>query len=70
MDPEHPSTPSEGPDLTILTRVEGELEDVEQALDRLDDGSYGTCKVCGGPIDDERLAAAPAASLCAEHAGT
>jgi DnaK suppressor protein len=69
VDPEHPSTPSEGPDLTILARVEGELAEVEQALTRLDDGTYGTCQVCGGAIDDERLAVAPAGSRCADHAG-
>ncbi len=68
MDPEHPSTPGEGPDLTILTQVESELGDVERALARLDDGTYGTCSVCGGTISDERLAAEPAASLCGEHA--
>jgi RNA polymerase-binding transcription factor DksA len=68
VDPEHPSTPSEGPDLTILTRVEAELADVEQALARLDDGTYGTCKVCGGAISGDRLAASPAAALCVEHA--
>ena len=71
MDPEHPSTPSHverAPDLSILTKVEGELADVERALSRLDDGTYGTCEICGAPIDDERLAAEPATPFCAEHA--
>ena len=41
-------------DLSILERVEGELADVEHALRRLDDGSYGTCEACGRPIGEER----------------
>lgn len=55
-------------DLGILDAVEGELDDVEHALRRLDDGSYGTCEACGRPIGAERLAALPATRLCVEHA--
>ena len=51
-------------DLSILERVEAELADVEHALQRINDGSYGTCEACGKPIDDERLEAVPAARLC------
>jgi RNA polymerase-binding protein DksA len=40
------------------------LADIETALRRLDDGSYGTCVVCGKPIADERLQAVPWATLC------
>jgi RNA polymerase-binding transcription factor DksA len=54
-------------DLSILEQVEAELADVEHALRRLDDGTYGTCEVCGKPIPDERLEAMPAARLCLEH---
>jgi RNA polymerase-binding transcription factor DksA len=54
-------------DLSILEQVEAELADVEHALRRLDDGSYGTCEVCGKTIPDERLEAMPAARLCLEH---
>lgn len=71
MDPEHPSTPSpveRVPDLSILAQVEGELADVERALARLDDGSYGTCEVCGEPIDGERLRIEPATARCGAHA--
>ena len=55
------------PDLTILTQVESELADVERALARLDEGTYGTCQACGALIDDERLAAEPGTAFCAEH---
>jgi RNA polymerase-binding transcription factor DksA len=54
-------------DLSILEQVEAELADVEHALRRLDDGTYGTCEVCGKVIPDERLEAMPAARLCLEH---
>jgi RNA polymerase-binding transcription factor DksA len=51
-------------DLSILESIEAELADVEHALRRLDDGTYGICEACGKPIDEERLAALPAARLC------
>ena len=54
-------------DLSILEQVEAELADVEHALRRLDDGTYGTCEVCGKVIPDERLEAMPATRLCLEH---
>jgi RNA polymerase-binding transcription factor DksA len=41
---------------------------VLDAIERLDDGSYGTCAVCGQKIDDERLEARPEAITCREHA--
>jgi RNA polymerase-binding transcription factor DksA len=43
---------------------------LQQALDRLDEGSYGSCLVCGATIDDERLEARPEAATCREHADT
>lgn len=70
MDPEHPSTPpavERVPDLAALTSVEAELADVERALTRLDEGSYGTCEVCGAALGDVRLASEPAAARCDEH---
>jgi RNA polymerase-binding transcription factor DksA len=51
-------------DLSILERIEAELADVEHALRRLDDGTYGTCEACGRPIDEQRLEALPATRLC------
>ena len=51
-------------DLSILEQVEAELADVEHALRRLDDGTYGTCEACGKVIDDARLEALPAARFC------
>lgn len=54
-------------DFSILEQVEAELADVERALKRLDDGTYGTCEACGAAIGDERLAAMPATRFCVEH---
>jgi RNA polymerase-binding transcription factor DksA len=43
---------------------------LRQALDRLDEGGYGLCQVCGASIDDERLEARPEALTCRTHADT
>ena len=51
-------------DLSIREQVEAELRDVERALERLDEGTYGMCEVCGKPIGADRLAAVPAARHC------
>ncbi len=40
------------------------LEEVEQALSKLDTGSYGMCEGCGNPIDSARLEALPSARFC------
>lgn len=40
------------------------LADVEDALGRIADGSYGTCRQCGSRIDSARLKALPAAVSC------
>jgi DnaK suppressor protein len=50
-------------DLSI-DEVDRLLDEVEGALSRLDDGTYGTCAACGGPIDDTFLAAMPTARTC------
>lgn len=57
-------------DLSILDEVEAELADVDHALRRLDEGTYGTCEACGKPIPDERLEAMPAARFCVEDQAT
>ena len=37
---------------------------IRDALQKIDDGTYGTCEVCGKPISPERLTAIPWARLC------
>src|SRR5689334_4871858 len=51
-------------DITLVSRDLAELANVEQALRRLDDGSYGECVDCGNAIPYARLAAYPAAKRC------
>lgn len=53
-------------DLGILEAVEGELTEVERALTRIDEGTYGVCEACGKQIGDERLEAQPYARFCVE----
>ncbi|MBO0730346.1 MAG: hypothetical protein J2P57_13885 [Acidimicrobiaceae bacterium] len=38
---------------TELQTFEAELNRVERALSRLDDGSYGTCEICGNEVDTD-----------------
>jgi RNA polymerase-binding transcription factor DksA len=54
-------------DLTV-DQIDAVLDNVERALGRLDDGTYGRCATCGGPIDDDRLASLPATDVCTECA--
>lgn len=50
----------------LLDRLEGQRNQVDQALQRLDDGTYGQCTNCGQEIAPGRLKAMPQASLCIE----
>ena len=40
------------------------LREIEEALERLRDGSYGTCPDCGMPVSRKRLEAIPWARYC------
>ena len=51
-------------DLALRDRNQQHLAQVEAALARLDDGTYGTCVTCGHEIASERLEALPWASHC------
>jgi DnaK suppressor protein len=44
------------------------LSQVETALVRLDEGTYGSCEKCGGAISDARLEALPSTTTCITHA--
>ncbi|MFQ5649700.1 MAG: TraR/DksA family transcriptional regulator [bacterium] len=49
----------------FLASREGKyLSHIEQALERIDDGSYGICPDCSQPIPRERLLAVPTATRC------
>ena len=51
-------------ELALESTVQGMLEMVEEALQRVRDGTYGVCDGCGKPIDGNRLRAIPYARLC------
>ncbi|MCU1382588.1 MAG: transcriptional regulator, TraR/DksA family [Acidobacteria bacterium] len=44
------------------------LQQVRDALTRVDAGTFGTCIVDGGPIEEQRLDAVPWTSYCVKHA--
>ena len=54
---------------TLAASLREQLDDVDRALAKLDDGTYGTCEVCGTTIGADRLEAMPATRFCIEHAG-
>jgi DnaK suppressor protein len=41
-----------------------EVQAIRATLRRIEDGTYGFCVECRGPIDDKRLEAVPTAALC------
>jgi RNA polymerase-binding protein DksA len=55
-------------DYSLGENSEQVLGEIDEALRRIKDGSYGTCKVCGKEIGEERLEAYPWASLCIDDA--
>ena len=50
--------------LSAVDAVDGLLDEVELALARLDDGTYGRCATCGSPIADAELAGDPLMRAC------
>jgi len=50
--------------LILEKRVRDQLAEVEHALDKFDQGTYGLCDSCGQPIEPARLEALPHANLC------
>jgi DnaK suppressor protein len=50
--------------LSLESTLEKVLEDVNEALERFDAGTYGVCKYCKKPIDEKRLIARPTSSAC------
>jgi len=52
------------PPESTIDEVDRLLDEVEAALARLDDGTYGTCAGCGSAIDDARLSREPTVRTC------
>ena len=55
-------------DIALNIHANTELEKVENALQALQDGTYGNCEVCQKEIPFERLEAIPYTTLCIDHA--
>lgn len=49
--------------------VRRELAEIDAALDRIQQGCYGSCLACGGPIGLQRLRAIPEARYCVACSG-
>jgi DnaK suppressor protein len=49
---------------TLVRQAQRHLKEIEAALARVDDGSYGMCEGCGNPIPEGRLEARPVARTC------
>jgi RNA polymerase-binding transcription factor DksA len=52
----------------LAANLQNLLTEVERALRKLDDGTYGACEECGQPIAPARLEAMPATRYCVQHA--
>ena len=64
-DPEGATLAFERQHVAALAQAAREhLADIDTALARLADGSYGICQACGRPVGAARLAARPAAHTC------
>ncbi|MFG2483619.1 MULTISPECIES: TraR/DksA family transcriptional regulator [Streptomyces] len=64
-DPEGASTAFERAHVAaLMVQAREHLEELDRALQRLEDGEYGLCEACGGTIPLERLEIRPAATTC------
>jgi DnaK suppressor protein len=50
--------------LSLMGNEEDALDQIEAAIERIEDGSYGDCETCGGKITKSRLEAIPFAAQC------
>ncbi|MGC1402667.1 MAG: RNA polymerase-binding protein DksA [Thermodesulfobacteriota bacterium] len=55
-------------DRNFMLRIRGRerklILKIEEALERIEDGSFGTCEKCGEDISEQRLKARPVTTLC------
>lgn len=51
----------------IVGKLEVQLQTVEKALKKIQDGSYGKCDVCEKEIPEARIKASPSSVTCIEH---
>jgi len=51
----------------IVNTLETRYQDIESALNKIADNTYGFCQICNEAIDIERLEANPSAKSCRKH---
>ncbi|MCK5591842.1 MAG: hypothetical protein KAI72_07805 [Candidatus Pacebacteria bacterium] len=51
----------------IVNTLEERLNNIKAALKRIEDGTYGVCRISGDPIEEDRLEANPAADTSKKH---
>jgi len=51
-------------ELRIRDRERKLIAKMQEALKRIDDGTFGICDTCGGPISEKRLQARPVTTQC------
>lgn len=51
-------------ELRIRDRERKLIMKMREAIKRIDDGVFGVCDICGGPISEKRLMARPVTTLC------
>src|SRR3989344_7276033 len=52
----------------LVEELEAKHHDVEDAIEKIDRGTYGVCEECDGPIPLARIKVNPSARTCLEHA--
>jgi len=60
----------QGEQATLARSLHEQLDDVDAALRKMDEGAYGRCDNCGKEIQEARLEAIPAARHCIDCAST
>src|SRR3954452_735707 len=55
--------------MSVMRTLEVQLDEVQNALKKFDEGTYGQCEECGEPIAEKRLRAYPAATHCIDYQG-
>src|ERR1043166_7767244 len=56
-------------DFSLLEQLEAEISDLDAALRKIDEGTYGRCEVCGKEIEQERLEGMAGTRTWREHGG-
>ena len=59
----------QGANRALSGQLSENLAEVERALAKMDEGTYGQCEVCGKDIAEPRLEAMPATRFCIDDAG-